>query len=288
MLKDPTEFRERFAAWKAGEKVYEAGLPKYKKGTEGKRRYSRQQEATIDYTYNVLRDAGFDDMSISGILGNAMQESSLNPDAINKSGYSGLLQNSKAIRDSIVDVYGDHSLQQQLNYVIDWTNKHGNVTSKKHGKNLGTYAGRYRKSGYMSAAEAAKDFMKMYERPVILDSAGKVIGYQDEHNRLKYATDMYDYINQKYGGNKKTAIIKAIEDAPKYNPPKVRIPKGTQYPLHYDNTPPPASINAWSGADAPSQAIVIPRALPNITEAMGNVADMYKTYWQQQLEKPTM
>jgi len=29
MRKDPTEFRERFAKWKAGEKVYEAGLPKY-------------------------------------------------------------------------------------------------------------------------------------------------------------------------------------------------------------------------------------------------------------------
>jgi hypothetical protein len=25
MHKDPTEFRERFAKWKAGEKVYEAG-----------------------------------------------------------------------------------------------------------------------------------------------------------------------------------------------------------------------------------------------------------------------
>ncbi len=29
MKKDPTEFRDRFAKWKAGEKVYEAGLPKY-------------------------------------------------------------------------------------------------------------------------------------------------------------------------------------------------------------------------------------------------------------------
>lgn len=33
MRKDPTEFRERFAKWKAGEKVYESGLPKYGDGT---------------------------------------------------------------------------------------------------------------------------------------------------------------------------------------------------------------------------------------------------------------
>lgn len=32
MRKDSTEFRERFAKWKAGEKVYEAGLPKYGDG----------------------------------------------------------------------------------------------------------------------------------------------------------------------------------------------------------------------------------------------------------------
>ena len=31
-MKDPTEFRQRFAKWKAGEKVYEAGLPKYGDG----------------------------------------------------------------------------------------------------------------------------------------------------------------------------------------------------------------------------------------------------------------
>lgn len=32
MRKDPTEFRERFKKWQSGEKVYEAGLPKYEDG----------------------------------------------------------------------------------------------------------------------------------------------------------------------------------------------------------------------------------------------------------------
>lgn len=34
-MKDPTEFRQRFAAWKNGEQVYEHGLPKFATGTEG-------------------------------------------------------------------------------------------------------------------------------------------------------------------------------------------------------------------------------------------------------------
>ena len=36
MMRDPTEFRQRFAAWKAKEKVYDAGrpIPKYDSGTD--------------------------------------------------------------------------------------------------------------------------------------------------------------------------------------------------------------------------------------------------------------
>lgn len=37
MRKDPTEFRERFAKWKAGEKVYENGLPAYGGGKSTKK-----------------------------------------------------------------------------------------------------------------------------------------------------------------------------------------------------------------------------------------------------------
>lgn len=37
MRRDPTEFRERFAAWKAGEKVYENGLPTYGGGKSTKK-----------------------------------------------------------------------------------------------------------------------------------------------------------------------------------------------------------------------------------------------------------
>lgn len=34
MRKDPTEFRERFKKWQGGEKVYDAGLPRFEEGTD--------------------------------------------------------------------------------------------------------------------------------------------------------------------------------------------------------------------------------------------------------------
>lgn len=37
MKKDPTEFRDRFARWRAGEKVYENGLPTYGGGKSAKK-----------------------------------------------------------------------------------------------------------------------------------------------------------------------------------------------------------------------------------------------------------
>lgn len=49
MRKDPTEFRQRFAAWKNGEQVYKAGLPKYKMGTLGD---TDEQQAVQEWGQN--------------------------------------------------------------------------------------------------------------------------------------------------------------------------------------------------------------------------------------------
>lgn len=49
MRKDPTEFRERFAKWKAGEKVYDNGLPKFEGGGEKVRIGGPTDEARNKY-----------------------------------------------------------------------------------------------------------------------------------------------------------------------------------------------------------------------------------------------
>ena len=48
-------------------------------------KYSKEQRKTIDYMYKSLKALGYDDVSISGIIGNAITESSLNPDSISES-----------------------------------------------------------------------------------------------------------------------------------------------------------------------------------------------------------
>jgi hypothetical protein len=64
-----------------------------------------------------------------------------------------------------------------LRYVIDWANAAKNVTKGKHRDWLATGAGRYKKTGYKTARDAADAFMKLYERPVIMKD-GKIVGYQ--------------------------------------------------------------------------------------------------------------
>ena len=49
MRKDPTEFRERFKKWQGGEKVYDAGLPRFEEGTD-------QYEGFSDTTYQKKGD----------------------------------------------------------------------------------------------------------------------------------------------------------------------------------------------------------------------------------------
>ena len=132
------------------------------------------------------------------MLGNAMSESSFDPDSVSKSNYHGLWQNSSNIHDSVVGTYGNHNIDTQLRYVIDWTNAHKTVTKGKHRDWLATGAGKFKKAGYKNAREASDAFMKLYERPVITDKNGNIIGYQKDKERRENSALMYDYINSQY------------------------------------------------------------------------------------------
>jgi hypothetical protein len=107
-----------------------------------------------------------------------MQESALNADSVSGNKlYFGMFQNNKNIKDAIVDVYGDHSEKNQLQYLYDWTDGSSRVRKGKHAPHLATNSGKYKRNGYGTPEDAADAFMKLYERPVIVDKQGKVIGY---------------------------------------------------------------------------------------------------------------
>ena len=84
-MRDVNAFRERYNYWKStGELPYEAGIPTYAGG--------KKPTSSAKDIYNRLLDLGFDRNSALGILGNAMQESSMNPDSIAPGkNYHGLL-----------------------------------------------------------------------------------------------------------------------------------------------------------------------------------------------------
>lgn len=199
MGRDVTAFRERFKAYKNGKSVseiYDAGLPRYAGGTPG---LTKAQEAALDELYEWGNSLGYDTMSIAGIGGNGLQESGLNYNAKSKSGYAGLLQNNKNIQQAIIEQYGDYSPASQRQYIHDWNTRAKWITKGKYSPHTATNSGRYKTKGYTSTDEASDAWMKLYERPVILDSNGKVIGYQEQDKRRAYTKLAYEYLNNKYG-----------------------------------------------------------------------------------------
>lgn len=161
-----------------------------------KKEFTKSQKKTIDKIYRTLSQAGYDDFAIAGILGNALTESGFDPDSISKNkSYHGLWQNGSNIRKAIEQQYGDHSLDSQLKYLLDWGNKAKWVVNNAY---TTTNAGRYKKAGYGSASDAGDAFMRLYERPVIMEN-GKVVGYQAHNERLANSDLMYNYINSTYG-----------------------------------------------------------------------------------------
>lgn len=64
MKKDPTEFRQRFAAWKNGEKVYKDGLPAYRGGKQVLNNYTNA-EFNDDGTFTDDTTRMFDDFYVT-------------------------------------------------------------------------------------------------------------------------------------------------------------------------------------------------------------------------------
>ena len=262
---DPTQFRERFKAWKEGKKPYQDGLPAYSGGKKSK--YTKDQEKVIDQAYTYFKNLGYDDISIAGILGNALTESSLNPDSVsNSKTYHGIFQNNKNIRDAIVNQYGDYSLASQLKYAHDWNSKSDWVTGGKYAEHTATNAGKFKKKGYQSAVDAANAWMRLYERPVILDAKGNVVGYQSAKERAHNAAEMYSHIQNKYNNQNPVITTTRTGDGNKvmkfdygqqFQPQPVPKPiPETQYPLSGSQAP--ESLSSWNAAQSPSATPTIP------------------------------
>lgn len=252
MGKDTTAFRERFNAYKNGKSVseiYDAGLPRYGGGKSG---FSESTKKSISNLHKILKAKGFDDISAAGIIGNAIQESSLNPDSVNSLGYSGIFQNSKQIRKAIEEQYGDYSLESQLRYLDDWVSGNTWIRKGKYRDWTATGSKSFKRTGYKTAHEASDAFMKLYERPVIMDAKGNIIGYQDWDKRKDYSQQVYDYIT----GSTPVVVQEPLMSqttAAELNAASQFQPwqnyHQPDYPL---NNPAPSSISSWNNPKSPA------------------------------------
>lgn len=244
----------------------------------------------INYIYNRLEKAGFDQYSIAGVLGNAFQESSLNPDSIsdNKK-YHGLFQNSTDRMNRVKQLYGDHSLASQVQYVIDWVNNPKKVRQASVSDQLANNSGMFKRTGYKSPEEASDAFLRLYEVAYIKDKKGNIVGWQQEPQRRTHSRRMYNDIIKTKG---KPVLLKDLDENPTMQSlPKVQdmqmpnipykefTPDNQSYPLNNTINVP---VSSWNGATAPVQRINIPKPMAEILSSYmpKSGIDLVKPMWR--------
>lgn len=201
-------------------------IPKFDDGLNGLFAQKGTDE-NLDAIVKFLQDNGYDNNSIAGILGNAHVETGGIYDPERRTpghAYSGILQNHDLSRKMIEEIYGDYSLQSQLDYLNDWVNGTGKIMTGKYKGTLG-YAPtglRYKKTGYKTPEEAAIAFMRGYERAVISgmeNEKNPYKKYQAMKDRVKYANQAASKYNliRPEEESKLPAIQSVMEQTPKYN-----------------------------------------------------------------------
>lgn len=141
---------------------------------------------TFDRIVSKLREAGYNDYEISGIVGNFIQESGYNFNMFNdaRKGYAHMATDDYNLMKKL---YKD-----ELDYYIDWGA--GNV-DKNYADSLGYLQGQFKPGTFNDTQSASDQFLKNFERAVIKDKATKkVIGYQNQDERRQFAGDVYNQL----------------------------------------------------------------------------------------------
>lgn len=140
---------------------------------------------TFDRIVSKLREAGYNDYEISGIVGNFIQESGYNFNMFNdaRKGYAHMTTDDYNLMKKL---YKD-----ELDYYIDWMN--GNVNNA-YSKNLGYLQGQFKPGTFNNTYDPTNLFLTQFERAVKKDKNGKVIGYQNQDERRQFAGDVYNQL----------------------------------------------------------------------------------------------
>ena len=249
MKKDPTEFRQRFAAWKNGEQVYKDGLPAYRGGKDsGKINYSRWDNAEltsypvpfIDEKRITLINAGratgavlstnlldsiADNADRAGLplqtaLGLAVKESTLGNPTDDRSAWN----LSSGIRRTFNNKYP--GTEQHINYWGDALNEREDVINYHKGHQSDDTA-----SGHKSVLQEAFEFYKQHpdkyntgqkDYQTSVDKSGAEVMQSPEIKRWKNA---YDTKKKVRPWTKPNPLLKES----KFNLPKYKYGKPAEY-----------------------------------------------------------
>ena len=212
MKYNTTAFKERYNRWKNGENYWDivgSPLPSYKKGTPSKFLYSTvgKNSKIVDDTIDHLLDMGLDPIQVAGIAGNISQESMFNPNAVDSTGYRGLVQMSPSMRKEVIRAYGKFNPTTQRRFINDVIT--GADTVGKEWRNYGTQMGGYM-GKFESPEAAAVQFGRVFERP----KESKA----NWSERKRSARDAYEYINNRIANRRRQQFQQNIINAPKLKP----------------------------------------------------------------------
>ena len=215
---------------------------------------------TFDNIVSKLRKAGYNDYEVAGIIGNFIQESGYNFNMFTP-GRKGFAHMDAALYDKMKNVYKD-----ELDYYIDWGT--GRI-NKKYKDDLGYRQGVYKPGTYKDVESATNQFLSQFERPIIKDAKGNVIGYQNSKERLAFANDvynqlLYDHIDNSYN----TMLKQRIEDMKTEPTDAIPSRPNIQMPIMaYDDPNIPNTIEA-TGA-LPKKRVLIPKPeIPDLIQPL--------------------
>lgn len=230
MKKDPTEFRERFAAWKEGEQVYENGLPKYAGGKdpyEDTMSFLRKHEGFRDTTYLDGKGVptigyGFTDSALvkKGKISRAEADKRLRQEVINREAFLSKMKNWDKISDS--------SRTALRSYYYNYPAGFKDTTKFMKAWNSGDYAEAIRQvdAGMNDKANRGLRTRRLAEQAL-----------------LKADPFLMPV-------KPKSQLVRQLEEAPVYEQPfTYKQPTTTDYSF---TNKAGGILNAWNGADSPS------------------------------------
>ena len=212
---------------------------KFQSSISGKYKY------VIDDTIRYLKDQGWSNVAISGVLGNMAQESEFNPAAIGPGGFSGTVQMSSDMAKEIKRVYGKVDYKTTNQFIHDAMSGNSKISKPwlNYMKQNGGYYGRV----FNSASDAAMAFGNVFERPNEK--------YANWESRTESAEHALQYLNSLYPENDRIKL--GFTPAKQFEPKSITVKKqvNTQYPID-NNTP--ISISSWSSQDSPAYKTRVP------------------------------